>query len=181
MFCVLCCLGHVISRYYEPFKHTDPSAAPKTAVNKCAILDERTCLDGTCLLLSDMPAGDLYDNDLRHTARYEAGFALCVLGDCEIMNGDLVEYNMNSGDNPDHVLKATMMRRLRLMRQGTTMVMAMTIAMTTTTTMTKILSKSGRAERSMRMKEVRQRTNENKRKKSKKSKTKMTSQGRKAR
>lgn len=96
---------HFKARYYEPFKDREPSLAPKVAGHNCVVLDERTCADGTCLLLSDTPAGDLYDDDLPHTARCEVGFALSVLGDCEIMNGDLVEYNMNYGDNPEHVLR----------------------------------------------------------------------------
>jgi hypothetical protein len=96
---------HFKANYYEPFKDVDSPDAPKIAGHNCVILDERTLSDGTCLLVSDTPAGDLYDKDLPHTARCEVGFALCVLGDCEIMNGDLVEYNMNYGDNPDHVLR----------------------------------------------------------------------------
>jgi hypothetical protein len=96
---------HFKARYYEPFKDLESSRTPKIATHNCVILDERTCSDGTCLLVSDTPAGDLYDKDLPHTARCKVGFALSVLGDCEIMNGDLVEYNMNYGDNPDHVLK----------------------------------------------------------------------------
>ena len=96
---------HFKERYYEPFKDLALTKAPKVAGHNCVILDERTCSDGTCLLLSDTPAGDLYDNDLPHTARCEVAFALSVLGDCEIMNGDLVEYSMNYGHNPDHVLR----------------------------------------------------------------------------
>jgi hypothetical protein len=96
---------HFKERYYEPFMDLLPSEAPKVAGHNCVILDDRTCSDGTCLLVSDTPAGNLYDNDLPHTARCEVKFALSVLGDCEIMNGDLVEYNMNYGDNPDHVLR----------------------------------------------------------------------------
>ena len=69
------------------------------------ILDDRTCTDGTCLLLSDTPAGGANDQDLPHTARCEAGYALCVLGCCEIMEGDLVEFSMNYGNNSDHVLR----------------------------------------------------------------------------
>lgn len=96
---------HFKATCYEPFKDMDSSEAPKTATFNCVILDEQTCLDRTCLLVSDTPAGDLYDKDLPHTARCELGFALCVLGDCEIMNGDLVEYSINYGDNTDHVLR----------------------------------------------------------------------------
>ena len=110
--------AHFKERYYELLKDVDSLQALKAAGFNCLILDDRTCTNRTCLLLSETPAGSLYDEDLPHTARCEVGFALDVLGDCEIMNGYLTEYNMNYGDDPKHLLKDKMGRRMTLVKKG---------------------------------------------------------------
>ena len=64
-----------------------------------------------------------------HTARCEVGFALGVLGDCEVMTGDLEEYNMNYGDNPNHVLRDKMGRRMTLVKKEPMTAMTTTLSM----------------------------------------------------